>query len=193
MYRHVRHLVNTCQVKSLMYDWELLSFQGICPESTITECKVEESVHCGEKLERSWGWIEGAAHFYSVHIFICKEQHKAWNKKNPIVFFCPPILMTCYATSSWCILGANWREEGKARGGGWTSGTGQLASSRGASMAQEGRWREQKSAGPEQEPGCLLFFSDIRNASDFSGLWQEWMRFADFMACSNVITCFWRN
>lgn len=47
MHRHVRHLVNTCQIESLIDDLELFSFQGICSVSLITEFTIQQSLHYG--------------------------------------------------------------------------------------------------------------------------------------------------
>lgn len=53
MHRHVRHLVNTCQIASLIHDLELFPFQGIRSVSIITEPTIQQSLHYGEKLEKS--------------------------------------------------------------------------------------------------------------------------------------------
>lgn len=53
MHRHVRHLVNTRRIESLIHELELLPFQGICSVSIITESTIQESLHYGEKLENS--------------------------------------------------------------------------------------------------------------------------------------------
>lgn len=55
MHRHVRHLVNTCHIESLIQDLELFPFQGICSVSIITESAIQQSLHYegGKKLEKS--------------------------------------------------------------------------------------------------------------------------------------------
>lgn len=49
MHRHVRHVVNTCQIESLIQDLESFPFQGICSVSIITESTVQQSLHYGGK------------------------------------------------------------------------------------------------------------------------------------------------
>lgn len=72
MHRHVRHLVNTCQIESLIDDLELFSFQGICSVSLITEFTIQQSLHYGggkKTRKESWSfktiWIEIATSFLS--------------------------------------------------------------------------------------------------------------------------------
>lgn len=43
MHRYVRHLVNTCQIESLIHDLKLFPFQGICSVSIITESIIKQS------------------------------------------------------------------------------------------------------------------------------------------------------
>lgn len=58
MHRHVRHLVNTCHIESLIQDLELFSFQGICSGSIITESAIQQSLHYeeGKKKTRKESW-----------------------------------------------------------------------------------------------------------------------------------------
>lgn len=55
MHRHVKHLVNTCQIEFLIHDLELFPFQGICSLSVITESKSQQSLHYVKKTRKeSW-------------------------------------------------------------------------------------------------------------------------------------------
>lgn len=56
MHRHVKHLVNTCQIEFLIHDLELFPSQGICSLNVITESISQQSLHyVKKKLEKSIG------------------------------------------------------------------------------------------------------------------------------------------
>lgn len=55
MHRHVRHLVNTCQIEFLICGSELFPFQSICSVSVITESTIQPSLHYVKKTRKeSW-------------------------------------------------------------------------------------------------------------------------------------------
>lgn len=53
MHRHVKHLVNTCQIEFLIHDLELFPFQGICSLSVITESISQQSLHYVKKKKKT--------------------------------------------------------------------------------------------------------------------------------------------
>lgn len=91
MHRHVRHLVNTCHIESLIQDLELFPFQGICSVSIITESALQQSLHYeGGKIKprkESWSFqtrrIEMATPFLSSAWFKCKDNSELEMENQP--------------------------------------------------------------------------------------------------------------
>lgn len=129
MHRHVRHLVNTCHIESLIQDLELFPFQGICSVSIITESALQQSLHYEggkkKKLEKSLGVsrhdeLKWPPPFYHLHGSSAKTtQNLRWKTNQPTnlptIFLCSLILTILSSSLFTCILGVMGNGEGKVR------------------------------------------------------------------------------
>lgn len=137
MHRHVKHLVNTCQIEFLIHDLELFPFQGICSLSVITESISQQSLRYVKKTRKeSWSCCELTQQlpFYHLHSSSTKTpQNLRWKKKKKAtIFLCsailtiPTFVFTLYPGGD----GERRKRDKERRWEGETDGVGKAASNR---------------------------------------------------------------